>query len=178
MLTAHQLENFIDQHSSIGRKVIQERAAWLRALMCIPSGGRGLHAPTMRPEDAAKLLVACCIERSALTDGRPLHEYGTLRSVMTGDIDFGTLLTGLMVESSDLAAWVKEVRILKNWPRARIIRRDNSQIDFLPRKLVVEPDIIHDELVLPIGFLRKLGGALADTEMTAEVDDDAGAAAA
>jgi hypothetical protein len=178
MLTAHQLENFIDEHSQIGRKVIQERAAWLRTLTLIPSGGRGLHAPVMGAGEAALLLIACCIERAKLTDDKPLREYISLRSVVTGDVWFGRVLAELMMAPSSMTSAVREVRMLKDWPRARIIYRDNNQLDYLPRKLVSEADIIHNELVLPIGFLRKLGAALADTAVEPEVEDDRGAAVA
>jgi hypothetical protein len=187
MLSAHLLENFIDEHSQIGRKVIQERAAWLRSLGLIPRGGRGLHAQTMNATEAAWLLFACCIERSRLTDDvKPLRAYFTLYSAEGGPrVFFGPILAQMMwaplpfwpLQSS--AGGIREVRLLKDWPRASVIYLNNSpQTDFLPDKFTADGDSIHQELVLPIGFLRKLGAALNEKCTTGAAEQTDGAAVA
>ena len=91
----------------------------------ILAGGRGRHAPAMRPEDLKTILLALLGSEST---GRVFETVLKLHGLQTDDKrNFGDVLLDICSDAAR-AARVMQVSVLRNYPQASIYWRDESGV--------------------------------------------------
>ena len=108
--------------SHLPRHEFDRIAMELRKRQLIPTGGRGLHAPDLKPKDAALLLTAMLAPYRPKDMMRALKAY---RNLKNQDSSFLELLEKLF-HDPELAYGVKSIRLSKNLARAEIVFNDGT----------------------------------------------------
>ena len=118
-----QLNTQIANLTHIGKHTIDRIGVNLRKGGILHSGGRGRHAPDMRPEDLKTIILAILGSEST---GKVFETVLKLHSLQSKENqNFGDVLLGICSDI-DRASEVMQITVLRNDPQATIYWKDES----------------------------------------------------
>jgi hypothetical protein len=134
----------------------------------LPKGGRGPHAPTIGPNEAATILIAVAGSAKGNEADARVGKLESLRST-SGDHAKRTLLEVLALllkEPSELQD-VAEVRVARTQRRAAVHFVDGRVEEFRAPKPENRTDRFHVEGILPSQLLRLIALAIHENDQNA-----------
>ena len=120
-----QLNTQIANLTGIGRHTIDRIGVNLNKGGILHSGGRGRHAPAMRPEDLKTIIMAMLGSESTGKVFETVLKLHALQSEENGS--FGDVLLDICSDI-DKASRVMQISVLRNYPQASIYWKDESGV--------------------------------------------------
>ena len=118
-----QLNTLLAKLTGVSKHTVDRLGVNLNRSGIILAGGRGRHAPAMRPEDLKTIIMALL---GCESTGRVFKTVLKLHGLEAEDKrNFGDVLLDICSDA-DRAAQVMQISVLRNYPQASIYWRDES----------------------------------------------------